>query len=86
MDGISIGVTENFGWLPAGDLRTGAAAASKATGAASDYNNALLVEEIIRTKAPKGDWQRNLEGVCQALDEAKAPPPEAWQRSLSHAA
>ena len=51
----------------------------KPPGPHPDYESALQVQEIVQ-RWPKQEWRRHLEVVCAALDEAKIPPPEAWQR------
>ena len=45
-----------------------------------DYEGAARVAEIVARVAPGGEWRGNLDGVCEALDEAAIPFPAKWRR------
>jgi hypothetical protein len=51
---------------------------SRKRGPKPDFDTAARIAEIVRSVAPKGDWQSKLDDVCEALDEEKIPPPATW--------
>jgi hypothetical protein len=44
-----------------------------------DRETAAQVAEIVARAAPDGNWQENLDAVCESLDDANIPIPKTWR-------
>lgn len=71
-------VAGNGGTKPAIILNAGGQGRKR--GPKPDYEGAARVAEIVARVAPDGEWRGNLDGVCEALDEAAIPFPPKWRR------